>query len=159
MRDPERYLGTRVRQLREQFAYSQDQLARLMQEAGFKWGQTTVAKTESGGRPVRVNEAVALAHLFGLTVNDLLPLVSLLNEEHDLAQDYQAFRLAVALATSSRLRLEDIAARKAALDEEASHVAEQGALALTLVERTNIVVRDAIDALLPGFIIDEDDDG
>lgn len=158
MQDPERYLGARVRQLREQFGYSQEHLAKLMQEAKLKWGQTTVAKTEAGSRPVRVNEAVALADLFGLTVNDLLPIGFLHAENPDVAQSHQAFRLAAALGTSARLRLEDIAARRAALDEEAAIASQQAAAALAILDQTNIAVQEGISSLLPGFLVDEEDD-
>lgn len=54
---------------------SQEALALAMREAGFPWRQTTAAKTEAGDRPVRVNEASALAQVFDV------PLVDLLAEE------------------------------------------------------------------------------
>jgi hypothetical protein len=43
-----------------------------MRGAGFSWQQSTVAKTEGATRPVRVDEAAALAGIFGVTVDDLV---------------------------------------------------------------------------------------
>lgn len=43
-----------------------------MSGLGHAWRQTTVTKTESADRPLRVNEAVHLANVFGVPVGDLL---------------------------------------------------------------------------------------
>lgn len=70
--DVEAHIGHRVRQMRQQRGWSQRELADRMSAAGFTvWRQTTVAKTEVAERPLRVNEAVALAALFGMTIEQL----------------------------------------------------------------------------------------
>lgn len=43
-----------------------------MAERGFSWRQTTVAKTELAQRPVLAEEAVALAAVFGVSLDELL---------------------------------------------------------------------------------------
>lgn len=69
---PESIMGVTLRTLRMKRGLSQDQVADRMRVAGFSWQQTTVAKTEGGQRPIRVNEAVALARMFDVTVSYLL---------------------------------------------------------------------------------------
>ncbi|MGH3745787.1 MAG: helix-turn-helix domain-containing protein [Micromonosporaceae bacterium] len=69
---PEKVLGESLRSLRTARGMSQEDVAQMMALAGFSWHQTTVAKTESGSRPVRVNEAAALAAQFGVWVDDLI---------------------------------------------------------------------------------------
>jgi transcriptional regulator with XRE-family HTH domain len=41
---------------------------------GHPWHQTTVAKLEGGKRPIRVDEAVALADIFGVDLEQLVQL-------------------------------------------------------------------------------------
>lgn len=65
-------MGLTLRTLRIKRGYSQDQVAGRMRLAGFSWQQTTVAKTEAGQRPIRVNEAVTLAKMFDVTLSYLL---------------------------------------------------------------------------------------
>jgi len=51
---------------REQAGHSQSELARQMKQRGFNWHQATVNRTESGERPLRVDEALTLATIIGL---------------------------------------------------------------------------------------------
>jgi hypothetical protein len=62
--------------------------------AGFSWQQSTVAKTEAATRPIRVDEAAALAGLFGVTVDDLVR-----TELHPLTARIQLAAAALAEAT------------------------------------------------------------
>ncbi len=72
----ERIIGAKVRQLREQRGWSQADLSDRLAYYGWPLHQTNVSKIESGRRPLRVAEAVALALVFGLPVVALwyLPL-------------------------------------------------------------------------------------
>jgi hypothetical protein len=79
-----------------------------MRGAGFSWQQSTVAKTEAATRPVRVDEAAALAGIFGVTVDDLVR-----HELHPLTA-----RVQLAAAASAE------AARELAQRERARDVAE-----------------------------------
>jgi hypothetical protein len=51
---------------------SQEDLARAMNTYGFTWRQSTVYKTETAQRPIRVNEAAALGEALGLHVAHLI---------------------------------------------------------------------------------------
>ncbi|MDQ0117444.1 transcriptional regulator with XRE-family HTH domain [Pseudarthrobacter defluvii] len=58
--------------LREERGWSQSELARRMTEAGWpKYTQMTVSRTEKGERPIRLNEAEALAQVFGIEMFEL----------------------------------------------------------------------------------------
>jgi transcriptional regulator with XRE-family HTH domain len=64
-------LGTWVRVARQGLGMSQDVLAERMELYGFKWQQTTVQKTEAATRPIRVNEAAALAEILGASLDEM----------------------------------------------------------------------------------------
>ncbi len=71
--EPERAFGRRARQMRRTRDWSQEDVARMMRDRGFdSWRQTTVAKSEAGDRPIRLNEGVALAHLFNGLIGDFI---------------------------------------------------------------------------------------
>jgi transcriptional regulator with XRE-family HTH domain len=55
---------------------SQQKVADALKAQGFAVFQTTVAKIERGDRPVRLDEAVAFAALFGTTLDVALGLKS-----------------------------------------------------------------------------------
>lgn len=63
-RDPNATVARMVRRLREQRRLSQAELARRMKAQGLSWHQVTVGRTESGTRPLRLDEAIALAAIF-----------------------------------------------------------------------------------------------
>lgn len=62
----EKSFGIKVRDWRKARGWSQDDLASELNDLGFEMHQTTVAKIERGARPLRVSEAVAIAHIFGV---------------------------------------------------------------------------------------------
>jgi transcriptional regulator with XRE-family HTH domain len=72
-----------------------------MNRAGFSWRQSTVAKTEAAARPVRVDEAAALAGILGVTVDDLVR-----PELHPLTARIQLARGALAEADRELLQRE-----------------------------------------------------
>lgn len=58
--------------LREERGWSQSELARRMVDAGWpRYTQMTVSRTEKGERPIRLNEAEALAEVFGISLYEL----------------------------------------------------------------------------------------
>lgn len=73
---PEGRLGLTIRKLRVSLTWSQSDLAAQMRDKGFQWQQTTVAKSESAGRPVRYSELVALAEIFMMTPYSLFTSLS-----------------------------------------------------------------------------------
>ena len=65
--------GQRVREERERNHISQDALAGLMSsQYGQPWHQTTVAKVESGDRPAKITEVIALSWALGVSVEALI---------------------------------------------------------------------------------------
>ncbi len=68
----EQDVGERVRRLRLERGWSQAELAARVSSALPNWAQTTVAKTEAASRPIRVNEAAALAAALGVPLHELL---------------------------------------------------------------------------------------
>lgn len=69
---PEELAGHELRRLRTVRGWSQEEVARRMAEYGYDWHQTTVGRTEAATRPLRLNEAVSLAALFGIPVTQML---------------------------------------------------------------------------------------
>ena len=65
-------LGKRIKDLREGKQWSQPQLAEKLADRKTPMHATTIAKIEAGTRSVRINEAVALAEIFDVTVDGLL---------------------------------------------------------------------------------------
>jgi transcriptional regulator with XRE-family HTH domain len=61
-----------MRQARERAGLSQEHLAaNLLVMHGVQWHQTTVRRTESGERPIRLSEAIAVAELLGVPLGEL----------------------------------------------------------------------------------------
>jgi transcriptional regulator with XRE-family HTH domain len=71
--DLEAEVGRRVRALREAQGLSQQQLGHELASLGFPMEQPTVYKLEKGARPIRINELAALAQVFSVSVQELLP--------------------------------------------------------------------------------------
>jgi transcriptional regulator with XRE-family HTH domain len=69
---PEYFVGVHCKRLREERGWSQGKLGRKLAPLGFEMHQTTVAKLEAGGRPIRLNEAAAIAEVFGVSLWDLV---------------------------------------------------------------------------------------
>ncbi|MFS0717574.1 helix-turn-helix transcriptional regulator [Arthrobacter sp. 1P04PC] len=70
--DAEELFGERARMRREYLNLSQQAVAAYMTEF-FKipWHQTVVAKIESGKRRIKLNEAMALAYIYGQSLDHL----------------------------------------------------------------------------------------
>jgi transcriptional regulator with XRE-family HTH domain len=69
---PEGIVVRRVRDLRTKAGLTQSQMAAEMTARGFSMVQSTIANIEAGHRPVRLNEAVALAAVVGAELPELL---------------------------------------------------------------------------------------
>ena len=68
---PERQAGTKIKNRRMELGMSQEALADEMRRLGHSWHQTTVAKTEIAGRPLRLNELTDLARILGVRASHL----------------------------------------------------------------------------------------
>lgn len=61
-----------LRQARIEHGWSQQKVADLLAAEGISWHQTQVTKTETGARPIRLNEAAALAEIFGSSLDEMI---------------------------------------------------------------------------------------
>lgn len=86
----------RVRELRDQFEpdrpnLTQTTLAQLLEQRdGLRLDPSAIARLEKGQRSIRLNEAVAISEIFGLTVDEMLwptaPADEQLRRADDLAR-------------------------------------------------------------------------
>ncbi|MBA9002037.1 helix-turn-helix domain-containing protein [Thermomonospora cellulosilytica] len=74
-----------VRRHRERLGMSQTELAKRMAELDLSWHQMTVARTESGERPLRLDEALALANIFQIPLDSLMRPV-----DENIQREYEA---------------------------------------------------------------------
>lgn len=65
-KDIDQHIAANVRAYRETAALSQEELAQQMAGRGFGFSQATIWKIESGQRPVRASELIALADCLGV---------------------------------------------------------------------------------------------
>jgi transcriptional regulator with XRE-family HTH domain len=72
MEDAQITAGLQVRKLREARGWSQEEVALRMVMYGYTWHRTAVAKTEAGTRPLDLNETIALAGVFSMTLEQFL---------------------------------------------------------------------------------------
>jgi transcriptional regulator with XRE-family HTH domain len=74
---PEEIAGRQLALLREERGWSQSEVARRMKVYGYNWHQTTVGRVENGKRPLRLNELMHLAAMFGvLPIQLIVPNVT-----------------------------------------------------------------------------------
>src|SRR5258705_8927715 len=66
------YFRKQVRAERERRGWSQSQVAELLRGKGFRVHTTTIAKIEAGDRAVPIDEASAIADVFGTSLDRLL---------------------------------------------------------------------------------------
>lgn len=67
----EAMFGLNFRHARERAGLSQTELAKRMSTLGFRWHQATVYKVESGDRPVKLGEALALENMLQVPLREL----------------------------------------------------------------------------------------
>ena len=87
-------VGQNVRLYRERKGISQRGLIEAMSERGFTWYQQTVRRVESGRQSLKLEEAGALAEIFGVPVHLLL----LPSTETQAAESLYAARMGVIAA-------------------------------------------------------------
>lgn len=87
---PEAIFASRIRHLRRARDWSQTDLAKRMQDLGFAFHQNTVSRIESGAQSVTLNEAAALAMIFGVSADELLQPDQSEDELNRLSADLDA---------------------------------------------------------------------
>ena len=104
--------------LRAERGWSQSEVARRMQASGYNWHQATVGRVESGKRPLRVNELVHLAAMFGVTpLRLIVPNVTPDRLSDDIKAVEDARSDIVGRLEEARDQLEDASAPPAGADE------------------------------------------
>jgi transcriptional regulator with XRE-family HTH domain len=149
---PEELAGEEVRRLRLARRWSQEEVAKRMSAAGHSnWHQTTVGKTELASRPLRLNEAVALAGLFEVPVTQLIAPITLKAEEIQAELDVveerwtelqQAYRDAQARQEAAT---ESAVAARAAADDAANQLGRFQARLNYLAGLRAILQGDSVD--------------
>jgi transcriptional regulator with XRE-family HTH domain len=92
-------IGQNIASLRMKHLWSQEDFGNLLTEAtGYPWYQNIISRIELGKRPLRLYEAIALAKLFGVTV-DALAMAG----EIEVATQVQAQRVQERIAEISWL--------------------------------------------------------
>lgn len=138
--DPDGVLARRVRALRETSDLTQREIADKMTAAGYRMHQTTIAKIESGERPVYVGEAVALAGILGVSLEQLLtePPEGL---ERNLAEAQIEYAALDHQRARIQERLNEAREVTARIEEELHHVMSEQAMRIAIIN-TLTSVRD-----------------
>lgn len=75
--DVELAIGMQLARARKRYWLAQRDLAELMKAAGYvRWSQATVWSVESGARPLRLSEAMALAAILGIPLQTFTAVVA-----------------------------------------------------------------------------------
>ena len=137
--------GKSVKRVRERREWSQSELARRMQEAGWpKYSQVAISRTEEGSRAVRLDEALGLARVLGVQLEDLMVVGS---EELDLQESIEGY-LNTGLIMEGYVRLTNEARGYLQSDVAmAEQVLETGDLDEAARERYERLIEKAKDAL------------
>src|SRR5690606_15412363 len=118
-RTAEDFLGMSIRLAREELDMSQEDLALRMGDYGFSWSKTTVWKTETARRPIRVNEAAAIGEVLGVHVAKLIG-----DARDNWAEHAQLLRLLARVNWVER-RIREAETEVAELSEEYRRVATE----------------------------------
>lgn len=115
MKTTRELVGQRVSELRKRAGWTQAELAeKTAERLGKDMSTLTVTRIESGSRPTSVDELVALAEVFSVPAQDLLPLGS---ADAALRTVVEEIRINSQRVAEARLALEAGESRKIVLDE------------------------------------------
>jgi transcriptional regulator with XRE-family HTH domain len=103
----ETHFRKRLKDERDRRGWSQEELARRLSERGVAVHASTIAKIETNARAVRLDEAAAIAELFGLSLDALLG--------RKAVEDDQAHAMGVVAEEAQRL-ISDLSQIRARLD-------------------------------------------
>lgn len=108
----EQLAGQELRRLRNERAWSQEEVARRMTASGYDWHQTTVGRTETAARPLRVNEAVVLSAIFEVPVTQLLvpAAMKLSDVDQEIEDTEEALAEIKVMMAEFQLKIEQLSA-------------------------------------------------
>lgn len=121
---PEAIFARRVRQLREAAKIPQTKLAERLAERGVKIDPTSITRIEKGTRGIRLDEAVAIADVLGVPLEEtLLPGRSMIDQirhlEGRISEQEATVRLLETTIPANRKLLADLKRRLADQQGEA----------------------------------------
>jgi transcriptional regulator with XRE-family HTH domain len=115
---PEEIAGRRLALFRQERGWSQSEVARRMEAYGYNWHQTTVGRVESGKRPLRLNEAVHVAAMFGVSpIQLIVPNVTPDRLSDDIKATEDARSSILERLEDARDKLEDASSRRSDAEE------------------------------------------
>lgn len=133
-----------LQRYRERAGMSQSELGRRMSDEGYPWHQMTVARTEDGERPVRLDEAVALADILHVGLRALYrpaapptgseEFANLLARATSAEEHVRGARTAFADAQATAVRLKEDAVRARERADEAAQEYEEAVQAMHQAE-------------------------
>lgn len=140
---PEQVFGWNVREYRKAKGWSQEQLAQQMTARGYDMHQTTVAKIENAGRPTSIGEAVALAEIFDLEIDELAVGLTVWNAEwgpvdQQIKSVEDELRELTMRLQQARVHAENARQRVALAQAEAEEADREQ---MELIARNNVLVR------------------
>lgn len=154
---PERMFGDALRAARRESGLSQSSVADQMRARGFtRFDQSKVSGIEKGSRPLRMNEAVALARILGA---DLLGMfVASIAEDRSHAESAViAERLAYSRLVRATGRVQELIAGRDRIDSQLAEAQEQLAEAEWDWQQARRQLAEAAED--PDGDADEDDEG
>ncbi|MBT2429388.1 helix-turn-helix domain-containing protein [Streptomyces sp. ISL-112] len=93
-----------LRSARSASGLSQGKVADAMNAEGFVFYQQTIAKVESGERPVRLDEATALARIFGADLSDTLGVTASASSKLEPSTEGDSTTLSISARVIEKLR-------------------------------------------------------
>ncbi|MGO9098676.1 MAG: helix-turn-helix domain-containing protein [Mycobacterium sp.] len=165
----DRVFRDNVRTERESRKLSLAQLAKLLQDKGLKVHTTTIAKIEYGERPAKLDEAVALADVFGVSLDSLigrrsrtgdksLPLNALAKRAHGTAVTIDALEAGLR-EYLNELREFTLARDEASAATECERACDALAEASAVVRKTEAKLARIQKRRLSDFLADDSHDG
>jgi transcriptional regulator with XRE-family HTH domain len=112
-----RRVGRNVQRFRKAAFLSQAELAQELAERGFPFGQTTVVKVEHGSRPLKLEEAYAIAELLGVSTPVLMSHGN--PELEDAAEQLHSALQGISVRLRRRERIDQEIAKFEALQRDA----------------------------------------
>jgi transcriptional regulator with XRE-family HTH domain len=88
--DTEQLFAEKVKWFRTQLALKQSEFAQQLTAAGVPFTQQQVARLEAAARPIRLNEAAAIAQVLGVSMKVLLPVQPQSDDERRVSNQRDA---------------------------------------------------------------------
>jgi transcriptional regulator with XRE-family HTH domain len=115
---PEEIAGRKLNSLRTEHGWSQAEVARRMDAYGYSWHQTTVGRIEGGQRPLRLNEVVHVAAMFGVNpIQFLVPNVRPAGLAEDIKASEEGREAVLEQLKEAKAELNHVSARRTGAEE------------------------------------------